>query len=333
MSEPLPPLTDSKTPKTVRDEMTNLRQALDQTIPPKRDAARNLLIATWNLKAFSSLTEKWTATGQDSPKRDYRAMWAITEIISRFDVIALQEVKGDLKALRVMLKTLGPDWNLLMTDVTRGDAGNGERLAFVFDSRRVSLSGLACELVVPLEKLEAGAISKNALDRQFARTPYAVGFRAGGETFVLVTLHVIYGDRPESRYPEMKAIAEWMADWATEINDWQQNFLVLGDFNIDRHGQLLWQAFTSSGLVVPNELDAVPRSIFSDEADRLDKYYDQIAWFETGNQRRLNLEYLERGGSFDFLPFLYRDSNMPAGQMQYRMSDHYPLWVEFACQK
>jgi hypothetical protein len=140
MSEPLPLLTDSKTPKTVRDEMTNLRQALDQTIPPKRDAARNLLIATWNLKAFSSLTEKWTATGQDSPKRDYRAMWAITEIISRFDVIALQEVKGDLKALRVMLKTLGPDWNLLMTDVTRGDAGNGERLAFVFDSRRVEFA-------------------------------------------------------------------------------------------------------------------------------------------------------------------------------------------------
>jgi endonuclease/exonuclease/phosphatase family metal-dependent hydrolase len=271
--------------------------------------------------------------GNDSPKRDYRALWAITEIVSRFDVIALQEVKGDLKALRVMLKTLGPDWNLLLTDITRGDSGNGERLAFVFDSRRVNLSGLACELVVPLEKTEEGEISKNALDRQFARTPYAVGFRAGNETFVLVTLHVIYGDRPEARHPELKAIAEWMADWATEISEWEQNLLVLGDFNIDRHGQLLWQAFTSTGLVVPNALDAVPRSIFSGEADRLDKYYDQIAWFETGKKRRLNMEYLDNGGGFDFLPHLYRDVGMTAGQMQYRVSDHYPLWVEFACRK
>ncbi len=333
MSDPLPLLSDPRTPQTVRAEMEALRAALDLAIPPKRTAARNLLIATWNLKAFGSLSEKWTATGNDSPKRDYRALWAITEIISRFDVIALQEVKGDLKALRVMLKTLGPDWNLLMTDVTRGDAGNGERLAFIFDSRRANLSGLACELVVPLEKVEAGEIRTNALERQFARTPYAVGFKAGMETFVLVTLHVIYGDRPEARFPELKAIAEWMAEWATEISEWEQNLLVLGDFNIDRQGQLLWQAFTSSGLVVPNELDAVPRSIFSAEADRLDKYYDQIAWFETDQKRRLNLEYLNRGGSFDFLPFLYRDLGMAAGQMQYRMSDHYPLWVEFACRK
>jgi len=331
MSKPLPSLTGAATPKTVRDEMINLRHALDVGIPPKRDASRNLLIATWNLKAFSSLTEKWTATGNDSPKRDYRALWAITEIVSRFDVIALQEAKGDLKALRVMLKTLGPNWNLLMTDVTRGDAGNGERLAFIFDSRRVSPSGLACELVVPLGQIEDGKISKNALNRQFARTPYAVGFRAGGETFVLVTLHVIYGKRPEARYPELKAIADWMADWAAEISEWEQNLLVLGDFNIDRHGQLLWQAFTSTGLVVPNELDDVPRSIFSNEADRLDKYYDQIAWFETGKRRRLNLEYMGSGGGFDFLPYLYRDLDMPAGQMQYRVSDHYPLWAEFAC--
>jgi endonuclease/exonuclease/phosphatase family metal-dependent hydrolase len=117
------------------------------------------------------------------------------------------------------------------------------------------------------------------------------------------------------------------------MNAWEQNFLVLGDFNIDRHGNLLWQAFTSSELVVPNELDRVPRSIFSSEADRLDKYYDQIAWFETGGRRRLNLEYLGNGGSFDFLPFLYRDKAMPARQVQYRVSDHYPLWVEFACRK
>jgi endonuclease/exonuclease/phosphatase family metal-dependent hydrolase len=333
MSEPLPPLNDPATPQIVRDEMASLRAALDDQIPAKKDLARNILIATWNLKAFGSLTAKWTATDADGPKRDYRALWAITEIVSRFDVIALQEVKGDMKALRTMLKTLGPHWSVLMTDVTRGDEGNGERLAFAFDTQRISLSGLACELVVPKEVLDLGVVKPDALDRQFARTPYAVGFKAGLDTFVLVTLHVIYGEAPEERHPELKAIADWMAEWAGRTSEWEQNFLVLGDFNIDRHGDLLWQAFTSSELFVPNELEWVPRSIFHDPADPLDKYYDQVAWFNSGGKRRLKLDYRNSGGTFDFVPFLYTELNggqgMERSQMQYRMSDHYPLWVEF----
>ena len=327
MSNALPPFDATDAPASVTAEMHALRRMLDSMIPPKRDGVRNLLIGTWNLKAFSSLTEVWTASPHHSPKRDWRALWAITEIVSRFDVMALQEVKGDLKALRTMLKTLGPDWQFLMTDVTRGTAGNLERLVFLFDARRISLSGLACELVVPEERLQM--VAPDALRRQFARTPYAVGFRSGDVTFVLVTLHVIYGERPEERYPELKAIAEWMADWAKQTTEWEQNLIILGDFNIDRHGSLIWQAFASTGLTVPAALDQVPRSIFFDEADRLDKYYDQIAWFETGNdKRRLNLD-VSSGGGIDFVPHLYREIGMTRKDMQYRVSDHYPLWVEF----
>lgn len=326
MSDPMPPFDGPTAPAPVKTEMLALRGALDAVIPPKRDGVSNLLIATWNLKAFSSLTEAWTAGANQSPKRDWRALWAITEVISRFDVVALQEVKGDLKALRTMLKTLGPDWQFLMTDVTRGAAGNLERLAFLFDARRVKLSGLACELVVPEERLQA--IAPGALQRQFARTPYAVGFRSGDVTFVLVTLHVIYGGNAEERAPELHAIADWMADWAKDVTEWEQNLLVLGDFNIDRRGSPLWEALIVTGLTVPEILDDVPRSIFFDEANRLDKYYDQIAWFEKGKKQQLNLT-CTRGGSFDFVPQLYRDIDLSRQNMQYRVSDHYPLWVEF----
>ena len=62
-----------------------------------------------------------------------------------------------------------------MTDITLGAAGNSERMAFLFDRRRVEPSGLACELVVPEEWLNE--IAPDALRRQFARTPYAVSFR------------------------------------------------------------------------------------------------------------------------------------------------------------
>lgn len=234
MSDPLPAL-ESDPPSFA--EICSLRDYLDHEIPPKRDTFRNLLIATWNLKEFGSLNDKWVTSRTDKPMRDKRALWAITEIISRFDIVAVQEVEGDLKALRTMLKTLGDGWHFLMTDKNAGHSGGGERLAFIFDARRVMLSGIACELVMSEEhrKSVATADEEQAdLLRQFARTPYAVGFRAGSETIILVTLHICYGKDLHHRETELKAIADWIGDWTKETTEFEQNFIALGDFNIDR---------------------------------------------------------------------------------------------------
>jgi len=38
-----------------------------------------------------------------------------------------------------------------------------------------------------------------------------VSFRSGGKTFILVTLHVLYGEDEDERVPEIRAIAEWLA--------------------------------------------------------------------------------------------------------------------------
>jgi hypothetical protein len=167
----MPQLTDQP-PLSIQNELDALNRSLDQVIPTKL-IGQNLLIATWNIRSFASLTRKWTASENDSPKRDLRGLRAICDILSRFDVVAIQEVKGDLRALRDTMKYLGENWSFMMTDITLGDAGNDERMAFVFDSSRVKPSGLACELVVPPEWLTE--IPENALGRQFSRTPYAVG--------------------------------------------------------------------------------------------------------------------------------------------------------------
>jgi hypothetical protein len=45
-----------------------------------------------------------------TPKRDLHSLLSIAEIVSRFDVVALQEAKDNLKALRHLLKVLGPNW-------------------------------------------------------------------------------------------------------------------------------------------------------------------------------------------------------------------------------
>lgn len=314
-------------PPEVQRDLEALRLALDTAVPP-RHLDRNLLVATWNIRRFGSLTRKWTADANDNPKRDLRGLLAIREILSRFDVIAVQEVTGDLRALRDLLKALGPHWSFLMTDITLGAAGNDERMAYLFDTRRVQLSGLAGELVVPPEWL--AEISADALTRQFVRTPYAVSFRAGAQTFILVTAHVDYGDRAADRIPELRGIARWLAEWADRSSSWHHDLIVLGDFNIDRSGDELWQAFTSTGLTAPEALNDVRRSIFTDpgEPDNTGKFYDQIAWFASDDRRRLNMT-LRAAGGFDFLPFVYTDTGLTRNSVSHRISDHYPLWVEF----
>jgi endonuclease/exonuclease/phosphatase family metal-dependent hydrolase len=314
-------------PEEVVTDLLRLRSALDEDVPAK-SLDRNLLIATWNIRAFGDLTEKWQSGEEDTPKRDLHALLCIAEIVSRFDVIALQEVKDNLKALRHMLHALGPNWGLSLTDVTKGAPGNSERMAFMFDTRRVLPSGLACELVVPQEQLER--IEPDALDRQFARTPYAVSFRSGTKTFILITLHILYGQREEERVPELKAIAEWLAEWARDINSWDHNLIALGDFNIDRKGDALHDAFVSTGLDIPADLQEVPRTIFSDpDNPHLNKFYDQIAWFTGRNDLpALSLRY-SRGGYFDFTQAALASRELTKVQLSWRISDHYPLWAEF----
>jgi len=314
-------------PVSVQGDLDDLSNALDAGIPAKSDD--NLLIATWNIQAFASLTRKWTAGANDSPKRDLRGLRAIIEILSRFDVIAVQEVKGDLRALRDTMRFLGERWGFLMTDVNIDNAGNDERFAFLFDRQRLRPSGLAAEIVIPPEELVNSGAEPDDLQQQFVRPPYAVSFQRNQATFILVSLHVIYGDREEDRLPELKGIAKWMRRWARRSNRYHHNLLTLGDFNIDRAGSDGYEAFTSTGLTVPDELMNLPRTIYDDpgESDD-DSFYDQIAWFRSGGEALIDLK-IRAGGNFDFQPFVYTGVGLSRRSMAARLSDHFPLWVEF----
>lgn len=310
-------------PASVKENLELLSLDLDDKIPAK-SLDKNLLIATWNIRGFGDLTRKYESEAGDSPKRDKHSLLCITEIIRRFDVIAVQEVKSNIRALRDTMNELGNEWSLILTDVTKGSAGNGERMAYIFDTRRVQLSGLACELVVPKEWYKK--VEVEALNEQFVRTPYAVSFRSGTQTFILVTLHIKYGKKSADRIKELSGIAEWLADWASKTNIYHQNLITLGDFNIDKRGDLLNQTFMSQGLFVPPELQNknVTRSIFNKT-----KYYDQIAWFTgSGNAPKLSLEFMN-AGNYDFVPTAMVNRNLEKRTLSFMMSDHYPLWAEF----
>jgi len=207
----MPRITDPP-PVTVAYEHSEIRLELDQVIPAKL-LDYNLMLATWNIRAFGDLTEKWQSTKEDKPKRDLHALRLITEIVSRFDLVLIQGASGNLKALRHMLKLLGPEWGIILSDIA-STSDRSDRLAFVFDTRRILLKGQVGEVSVPLNY--GTDISLSAFSRNFARPPYTISFESLGQIFVLITLPIIYEYGPDKgeRIPEMKALAKWLADWA-----------------------------------------------------------------------------------------------------------------------
>jgi endonuclease/exonuclease/phosphatase family metal-dependent hydrolase len=330
----VPSITETP-PAPIREELTRLRRQLSHDVPKKTD--RNLLIATWNIREFGNLTPKWNSTEGDTPKRDLHALACIKEIVKRFDVVAIQEAQKRLGALRELLVGLGRSWAVILTDPVEDDKGDDERLAFLFDRSRLEVSGLACELVVPYSwskaKRPKTGIAAIALERQFARTPYAVSFRRGSAIFTLVTLHVYWGSKSdqdiEERTKELSSIATWLQAWARDPDTWDQNLICLGDFNIDRSGSALWQAFTSTNLTTPVELQSPNRQV---GGRPLEHFYDQISWFteaKDGSKPLLSLRYTDRAGLFDWSLTALAETGLTGQQKSFRISDHYPLWVEF----
>lgn len=305
-------------PIEVVKDIARLRERLSQSRLPEKVSDRNVLIGTWNIRHFGSVFPDW-GDNPGSPKRNYRALASIAEIASRFDVLAIQEVKRDVSGLRLLLDWLGPDWGMIITDVCVGAEGNTERLGFLYDQRRVTPSGLAGEIVLPKSK-EGDPVA------QFARPPYLVGFRCGEERFVLLTAHIRYGKDDAERAAELRALADFIAkeirDRSREPGSEEANLIVLGDFNIDERGDnALFQEFISTGLVVPTQLENL-RTTFGTKA----KYYDQIAWF-MGDMNMV----LQDAGVIDFARAVWPEITL--GSMSFRISDHFPLWACFSADR
>ncbi len=308
----------SRYPMALVEDIVRLRRRIARAgLPPRRTDA-NVVVGTWNLQKFGALYQDWDEN-PGSPKRNLRCLAVIAEVVRCFDVVALQEVQRETTALRVLMEQfLGPHWAVLLSDVTEGDKGNSERLAYLYDTRRVVLSGLSGEIVLPPHP--------DGLPEQFDRTPYIAGFRAGQEHFTLLTAHVRYGDLPAQRIPELRRFAAYTArELRARAKSGQSreepNLLVLGDFNIDRRqGNPLFDAFVETGLWVPEALQSVRTT-----TGAVARHYDQIAWFQGDD---FGLRPTGRAGTVDFAGAVYK--GMAQSRVSPRISDHLPLWVEFA---
>ncbi|WP_322514905.1 endonuclease/exonuclease/phosphatase family protein [Rhodopseudomonas palustris] len=304
------------------DALIALRAGLKQ-LPPKGPG--NFLLATWNIRQFGG-----------SGRTD-DALYCIAECISRFDLVAVQEVRQDLVALKRVMRLLGRDWDYIYTDVSFADGGNGERLAFLFNRSRVHFSGLAGELVLP---------SKAATEMvaQIARTPFICGFQSGWAKFNLCTVHIYYGkgkkDDPK-RIEEIDLTAKLLAakaksyinlDSAADYSP--ENLVLLGDFNIFGREDATFQALTRNKFMIPEQL--LRQTKGSNVAQ--DKFYDQIAFFkETRGIKEMS------AGVFDFYKYVFNDPELYKDAMPakakfkdwrtYQMSDHLIMWTEFDVDK
>ncbi len=131
------------------DRLVALREQIRKEIPP-RTLRDTLLLATWNIRDFDS--NKF-GQGPRLPEAHYY----IAEVIAAFDLVAVQEVNDDLRPLERVMDILGPNWDFITTDLTEGVSGNGERTAFVFDTRKVLFRNVAGEIVLPLGQAIGGA--------------------------------------------------------------------------------------------------------------------------------------------------------------------------------
>jgi len=148
-------------------------------------------------------------------------------VISRFDFVAVQEV-NEINEWEKVMRILGHDWDWIATDVTDPAlGGNGERLTYVFDKRKVDFRNIAGELVLPAKLLISTAVVPAKADKgadlakvdgkevgkQFRRTPFAAVFQAAWFKYEICTVHIYYGGetgrRLEERVAEIQRVAEF----------------------------------------------------------------------------------------------------------------------------
>ncbi len=276
-------LNPVETRARIADRLLAIKKELEKQNVPERNVNRSLLLATFNIRDFDS--NKF-GHGKRLPESYYY----LAEMISAFDVVALQEVNEDLSGLKKLMKVLGGTWEYIATDTS----GNNERMVFLYDTCKVRFRKIAGEIVLPFKAPKKKDIlafvdtikdlndteinkllkEKKHLDpnRQFNRTPFMVSFQSGWFKFNLCTVHIYYGADSgvalKRRKREIREVAKFMKKRADK--DSTNNYILLGDFNIVSPEHETMEALTSNGFVVPDEIQ---KSNVKET-----KFYDQIAF-------------------------------------------------------
>ena len=275
--------------------------AIRKSLAPlrKRRSDASLLLATWNIRDFDSNRFGF------GPRRP-ETFYYLAEMVSCFDLVALQEVSRDLTALETLMRILGREWDYIATDTTEGPGGNGERMAFLYNTEKVWFRKIAGEIVLPDGQLvvsptkvkppkyqpqpevtapaaaERAPAGGDEVKQQFARSPFLVAFQSGWFRFSLCTVHIYYGAASgaalKRRIAEIERLVHFFADRQDSASRQEkdsrgevENYILLGDFNVVSPEHKTMAALKSEGFTVPAAIDG--RTVRRDGSH----FYDQIA--------------------------------------------------------
>ncbi len=284
-----------------------LRERIKKANLPTSELDQTLNLATWNIREFGK------------KDRDPRAIHYIAEILGQFDLISIVELRGALGDLSRVMQILGPYWKVLYSDYIDDPGGNDERMCFLYDSRSVRFTGLAAE--ADPERKKDKTTGQYVAPFTWWRSPYIASFRAGHFDFVLITVHIRWGDSEDERIVELTGLADWIQSRIKDKQWDDKDIIVVGDFNIPDRNSKLYKAVTAYGLQSPDAL------LKKDHGSDLEKVraYDQILHLP-----RFTNCFTDKGDVLDFycgdhtplFPDLTKD------KFTYQLSDHLPLWIQ-----
>ena len=290
--------------------LRNLRIRIDEANIPSSALDETLNLATWNIRDFGK------------KRRLKHSLHLIAEILGQFDLIAVTEVRDDIRDLEEVLSILGPYWRTVFSDFNADRRGNRERVAYVYDKRSVSFTGLAAEPDPPRKKVKATGESVPAIT--WWRSPYMASFRAGDFDFILITAHIRWDKTGgvASRKKALVLLAEWVDRRRKEKHVIDKDIIVMGDFNIPAIDDDLFKAITSKGLRIPDSLRGdIPTNLGRN------KRYDQIFHYPNYTKNFSGL-----AGALDFYKDnhgpLFPGKTMTKSRFTYQLSDHLPLWAQ-----
>ncbi|MEA1958984.1 MAG: endonuclease/exonuclease/phosphatase family protein [Chloroflexota bacterium] len=289
--------------------MKELRRRIEKANIPSSCLDESINIATWNIREFGRRPRKRVS------------IHYIAEILNQFDLVAVTELRANLSDFARVLDILGPYWHVVYSDYVTDRGGNRERMAYLYDKRAVVFTGMASELDAPRKKDR----KTGEYVPRFAwwRSPFVASFSAGSFDFVMIAAHIRWGSGASARVKPLELMAKAIDKRRRERHGIDKDIILLGDFNIPRVDDKLFQAITCKGLRIPEALRGAEHG--SNLARN--KRYDQILHYPSQTKCFTN-----NAGVLDFytggISKLYPGEDIDKRKFTYELSDHLPLWVQ-----
>lgn len=259
-------------------------------VPPVAREGGVVRLASFNIQVFG-----------ESKASNPRVMDVLAEVVRRFDLVAIQEIRAKNQALLPdfvdLVNATGREYRYILGP-RLGRTSSKEQYAYVYDAASI--------------EADSGAVYTVSDPDDLLHRPPLVGmFRVRGPppeqafTFTLVNIHT----DPDETDTELDALGDVFVSVRNDGRN-EDDIIMLGDLNVDdqhlgRLGQL-------------SDIQAVISGVPTNT--RGTKQYDNIVF-----QRRATTEHTGRAGVFD----LMREFNLTMDEAL-DVSDHLPVWAEFS---